>query len=531
MAQANWIGKTLSNRYTIEESLGQGGMSAVYKATDPNLKRVVAIKMIHTHLSDNRDFVIRFEEEAAAVAQLRHHGIIQVHDFNQDDGVYYMVLEFVPGETIQDHLKRLNDANRRMAPLKAASYMADVCDAVDYAHQRGMIHRDIKPANIMLTPSDSCVLMDFGIAKIVGGQRHTATGAVVGTAMYMSPEQIKGEQPDRRTDVYSLGVTLYEMVSGKPPFESDSAMTLMMMHINDPVPDARKLNPDVPDDLVTVINKALSKDPNQRFQTAAQMAIALRDVMSKIKSGTAVFSPPGSATVMESSPMAGKTAFEAPPPVGGTVVESGPMTGAGNYAGTSIETPGMQSRVQSQPQQAQAKKSGSKLPLIIGAVVLLLCVVVGGIAMASGIFGGGGDEPTEVPFVVNTEPVATEVVAVATEPPTATEIPASPTPSTPYVVITDITLEGDKYAVSYEVYNFPSSPPLHVHIFFNTVPPEQAGAGGSGSWKLTYGQFGPSPDRQYGPANKPADATQMCALVANANHTVNLGSGNCFDLP
>ena len=531
MAQANWIGKTLSKRYTIEEMLGQGGMSAVYKATDPNLKRVVAVKMIHPHLSDNKDFVTRFEEEAAAVAQLRHHGIIQVHDFNQDDGVYYMVLEFVPGETIQDHLKRLNDAKRRMAPLKAAAYMADVCDAVDYAHQRGMIHRDIKPANIMLTPSDSCVLMDFGIAKIVGGQRHTATGAVVGTAMYMSPEQIKGEQPDRRTDIYSLGVTLFEMVSGSPPFQADSAMTLMMMHINDPVPDPRKINPEVPDELIAVINKALAKDPNQRYQTAAQMAIALRDVMSKIKSGTAVFSPPGSATVMESSPMAGQTAYEAPPPVGGTVVESGPMTGAGNYAGTSIESPGMQSRVQQQPQSApsQPKKSGSKLPLIIGGVVVLLCLIIGGIAMAGSLFGGG-DEPTEVPIVVNTEPVATEVVVIATEPPTATEIPASPTPSTPYVVITGITLDGNQYSVSYEVANVTSSS-MHVHMFFNNIPPDQAGAGGSGTWKLTYGQYGPSPFTQYGPANKPADATQMCALIANGNHTVIPNTGNCVDLP
>ncbi|HRQ24979.1 MAG TPA: serine/threonine-protein kinase, partial [Anaerolineales bacterium] len=173
---ANWIGKTLSNRYVIEEMLGQGGMSAVYKATDPNLKRVVAVKMIHTHLSNNPDFVKRFEEEAAAVAQLRHHGIIQVHDFNRDDDVYYMVLEFVPGETIQDHLKRLNDAGRRLSPKNAIEYMAGVCDAVDYAHQRGMIHRDIKPANLMLNTHGQVILMDFGIAKIVGSQRHTATG-------------------------------------------------------------------------------------------------------------------------------------------------------------------------------------------------------------------------------------------------------------------------------------------------------------------------------------------------------------------
>ncbi len=331
MAKSKWTGKKLSNRYVIDEMLGQGGMSAVYKATDPNLKRVVAVKMIHPHLSNDPDFVRRFEEEAAAVAQLRHHGIIQVYDFNQDDDVYYMVLEFVPGETIQEHLKRLNESGRRISIANAVTYMADVCDAVDYAHQRGMIHRDIKPANLMLNPQGQVILMDFGIAKIVGGQHHTATGAVVGTAMYMSPEQIRGEQPDRRSDIYSLGVTLFEMVSGQPPFQADSAMTLMMMHVNDPVPDPRKLNPEVPDDLVAVINKALAKNPNDRYQTAAQMASALRNIAARIKSGSIVDMPALGGTMIEDSPMtkagADATAYEnVPETPSGTVVDSAPLS-------------------------------------------------------------------------------------------------------------------------------------------------------------------------------------------------------------
>ena len=192
MTKSKWIGRNLSNRYHIDELLGQGGMSAVYKATDPNLKRVVAIKIIHPHLSNDSDFVKRFEEEATAVAQLRNPGIIQVFDFNRDEDVYYMVLEFVPGETLQEHLRRLHDSGRKLSVRNAIEYVAEVCDALDYAHQRGMIHRDIKPANLMLNVTGQVILMDFGIAKIVGGQRHTATGAVVGTAMYMSPEQIRG---------------------------------------------------------------------------------------------------------------------------------------------------------------------------------------------------------------------------------------------------------------------------------------------------------------------------------------------------
>jgi eukaryotic-like serine/threonine-protein kinase len=240
------------------------------------LKRVVAIKMIHAHLSDQHDFVRRFEEEAAAVAQLRHSNIVQVYDFNHDEGMYYIVLEFVPGETLQDRLKRLNKSGRSIPIEDGLRYMAQVCDAVDYAHERGMIHRDIKPANIMLSVYQTAVLMDFGIAKMMGGQQHTATGAVVGTAMYMSPEQIQGERLDERTDIYSLGVTLFEMIGGRPPFEADSAMTLMMMHINDPIPDIRQLKPDVPEDVVAILNMALAKKRANRYSSAAAMEQDLR---------------------------------------------------------------------------------------------------------------------------------------------------------------------------------------------------------------------------------------------------------------
>ncbi len=545
MSTSKWIGKKLSNRYLIEEMLGQGGMSSVYKASDPNLKRVVAVKMIHTHLSNNPDFVTRFEEEAAAVAQLRHPGIIQVYDFNRDDDVYYMVLEFVPGETIQSHLKRLNDTNRRLSPNNAMEYMANICDAVDYAHQRGMIHRDIKPANLMLNTMGQVILMDFGIAKIVGSQRHTATGAVVGTAMYMSPEQIKGEQPDRRTDIYSLGVTLFEMVGGRPPFEADSAMTLMMMHMNDPVPNARSLNPDVPDALVAVINKALAKNPDQRFQTAAQMAAALRNALTQ-SSASATSAPV--STMIDESPLAaagpGATMFETPagkgtivesapiPTPQGTMVESGPMPAP---RGTIVES----SPLPAQPAAARpspAKKGGLALPAIIGGVLVFGCLLVGGIFAATRLFGGGTASPAEDPSaaVVSTEAPTEAFSELATEAPTEipteTPIPATPTPSTPYVVITNIRVENSVYIVDYEVHNF-DTPGMHVHMFFNNVPPEQAGSPGAGPWKLTWGSYGDPPFTQYILANRPSNATQMCALVANPNHSIQLNSGNCVDLP
>lgn len=515
-------GKTINNRYTVDEILGQGGMSAVYKGTDPNLKRVVAIKVIHSHLSNNPDFVQRFEEEAAAVAQLRHHGIIQVYDFNRDDDLYYMVLEFVPGETIQDHLKRLNDSGRKLSPTKAIEYMASICDAVDYAHQRGMIHRDIKPANLMLATTGQVILMDFGIAKIVGGTRHTATGAVVGTAMYMSPEQIKGEQPDRRTDIYSLGVTLFEMVSGRPPFDANSAMTLMMMHINDPVPNVKNLNPDVPDALVAVINKSLAKDPNDRYQTAAQMAAALRNALS-----TGSSSP--QATMMEdadSMKQARGTTIEKP--YAGTYVENTPIVPTN---GTMVEssTPGP---IYSAPATSSVPKpkTSMKIPIIAAIVVGLLCITGTGIFAASKLLGGpAAPTITAVVIATDTQPAPILDAPTATEAPTETPIPLTATPSTPFVVITGIRVEGNLYAVDYEVNNFTDG--LHVHIFFNTVPPEQAGSPGSGPWKLTWGTYGDPPFTQYSIANRPEGATQMCALVANSNHSIQLNSGNCIDLP
>jgi len=524
------IGKTISNRYVVEEMLGQGGMSAVYKATDPNLKRVVAVKVIHSHLSSNPDFVKRFEEEAAAVAQLRHHGIIQVHDFNKDDDLYYMVLEFVPGETIQDHLKRLNDSGRKLSPAKAIEYMASICDAVDYAHQRGMIHRDIKPANLMLTTTGQVILMDFGIAKIVGGTRHTATGAVVGTAMYMSPEQIKGEQPDRRSDIYSLGVTLFEMVSGRPPFEADSAMTLMMMHVNDPVPNPQKLNPDVPDPLVTIINKALAKDPNNRYQTAAQMAAALRNALSAGSS-----SP--KATMVEDATLTkqkgGATTVEKPM-VAGTYVESAPLP-AGK--GTMVEGPAPSS-VYSTPGAPPAPKSKSSMTLPIIAVVIigLICLVGGGIYAASQLFGG--PTPTETALVISTDTQPAVVVPPTvegtptlsvTETPSNTPTAAVP-PGIPFVRINLITIDANnRYVVEYETFEYTEVlPGIHIHFFFNTVPPQNAGSPASGPW-IVYG--GPRPFTKYGVSDRPSAATQMCVLVANPNHSIQPNSGNCFDLP
>jgi serine/threonine-protein kinase len=418
MKTNEWIGKSLAGRYQIEELMGQGGMSAVYKANDPNLKRMVAVKLIHEHLSTDPGFLSRFEEEAAAIAQLRHPNIVQVFDFNNEDDTYYMVMEFIPGETLQEQLKRLNQAGRSIEIEDVVDYMVHICEASDYAHDRGLIHRDIKPANIMLSVQKQAILMDFGIAKILGGQQHTATGAVVGTAQYMSPEQIKGEQLDRRSDIYSLGVTLFEMVSGHPPYEADSAMTLMMMHVNDPVPDVKQVNPNVSPQLVAVINKALAKSRDDRYQTAGEMAAALKAVLGlpdEIPPAAAAVALSDATMVEEALPAIEESEATAAPSPDATVVEAAVVAGAVQQAAqpdvqqTTAEPvtqpPAAPPAVPPTPPAEAAGGSGffgiKPLYLIIGGVVLIVIILA--IVFGGSLFGGGDDglpvagaSPTEV---------------------------------------------------------------------------------------------------------------------------------------
>jgi tRNA A-37 threonylcarbamoyl transferase component Bud32 len=563
MATSQWVGKTLGGRYRIEQLLGQGGMSAVFKAMDPNLRRVVAIKIIHSHLSDNPEFVRRFEEEAAAVAQLRHPGIIQVFDFNHEGDTYYMVMEFVPGETLQERLRRLNANGMRLSYPEVARLVANVTEAVDYAHRRNMIHRDIKPANIMLDVNGQSILMDFGIAKILGGEQHTATGAVLGTALYMSPEQIRGERVDHRSDIYSIGVTLFEMLHGRPPYEADSTMSLMMMHLNDPVPDLRQIQPDAPEDLVRVIERCLAKDPAQRYQTAAEITAALKKLITTKQDTSAsgvvhVYSP----TIRQSSPYqmdangpmvvsqdTGPRPATGPIDTGAAAASAAAVAGASAVTGTAVVPP---------RRRKWWAVGGCAL-----AALIVVCLA-GSAALISGqFFGVGGSSQATAQDLVATQTVvaqtrealltavsaATENAAVASMPSTPTpaqptEIPTeipSPTstldpnlptpipPGVPYVLITGIALDDNKYVVNYETLAFMESlSGQHIHFFFNTTKLEDAGVPGTGPYIM---HAGPRPFSEVAIFDTPPEATQMCALVANPDHTILPDSGNCIDLP
>lgn len=521
MAKSELIGKKLSGRYEVTELLGRGGMSSVYAGNDPNLRRKVAIKVIHPHLSEDPQFISRFEEEAAAVAQLKHPNIIQVFDFNHDDETYYMVLEYVPGVTLQEHLEKIVGDGGTMGTAEAREIVAKVCDALEYAHQRGMIHRDIKPANIMITDAGQVILMDFGVAKMIGGKQHTATGAVVGTALYVSPEQVRGKEPDHRVDLYALGVTMFEMLSGKPPFEADSAMTTMMMHVNEPVPDIRELNPDVPDSLKDVIEKALAKERDDRYKSAADMAKALRSAN------------------LEAVADQGKTTVEpmlAPVPGGdirGTVIEQPVVKEQGPATVRDVSPPPVPPAGPPAKQPATGGRPGGLIAGGVAGIAVIGCLVlaVAGYFLYTQ-FGGALGAATETPAPTDTpEPTATVEVIIAeqTDTPEPTLTPSPSPPPEPFVLITDIRLNGSTYLVDYETFGYTEMlPGQHIHFFYDTVPPSQAGSPGSGPWAV-WG--GPRPFDGYHTGNRPAAASQLCALVANPNHSIIMGTGNCFNLP
>lgn len=541
------IGQTLGGRYRIEEKIGEGGMSAVYRAFDPNLQRVVAIKVIKTALAGDRKFLARFESEATAVAQLRHPNIVQVFDFSHDDELYYMVQEFVAGETLQDRLKRLHAAGRELSVADAVHYALNICDAAGYAHQRGLIHRDIKPANIMLDVHGNAILMDFGIVKILGGVEHTVAGAVVGTALYMPPELIRGEVPDARTDVYSLGVVLFEMLSGHPPFEADSAMTLLMMHLQDPVPDLHKLRPTVPEALCDVVQKALSKDRADRYASMGEMATALGQKPSGAVLSDRPASPAGQSmgdrTVAEQG-----LPIPTPPAAGQTAPEQAVERAAGgNHAGRVWEpaaksAAGGLAEAQSMPAGPRAVPGARSLlrrwPLWLGATVVLLALIGGGILLAQGRGGkenAAGPSPSTLPETgAGTLPTAEATTAADAGHVMPTQgaghVMATPTAPAGRITMKSIELDGEqRYVVSFISSGFtePVSGTM-MHFFFNNVLPQDAGAPGIGPWRA---HSGSSPFTAYTAADRPERASALCVLAATAGDGVIPGTGNCIALP
>jgi len=281
---SDWIGRTVS-KVEIQKLLGRGGMAEVYLGRHTTLNREVAVKVLQAHLLEDSDFAQRFRNEAQAVAAMRHPNIVQVHDFDVVDERPYMVMELLEGPTLKDYLAALRERGETLPPSILIRLISSLAAALDYAHERGIVHRDIKPANILLRsargqidpaaplPSDvEPVLTDFGVARIANTALQTASGKIIGTPAYMSPEQVQGKIVDARSDIYALGIVLYEMLTNRLPFDADTQAAILIQHLNEPVPP-------LPQELArlqSVIDHALSKDPATRFQKASDLALALK---------------------------------------------------------------------------------------------------------------------------------------------------------------------------------------------------------------------------------------------------------------
>ena len=284
---ADWIGKTLG-RVHIESLLARGGMAEVYLGTHTTLQRRVAVKILRNQYGDELQLLERFEREARAVARLRHPNIVQVFDFDTVDDQPYLVMEYVPGPPLSKYLANLHGRNDRLGLPLISRLLTQIAGALQYAHKNGVIHRDVKPGNILLSsrsiqivPGETLpldlepVLTDFGLVRFLNSSRQTASGLIIGTPTYMSPEQAGGQATDGRTDIYSLGIVLYEMLSGKVPFDAESTISILLKHINETPPPIPGLSPAIQ----RVLDRALAKNPDDRFREPDELASAFNSAL------------------------------------------------------------------------------------------------------------------------------------------------------------------------------------------------------------------------------------------------------------
>src|ERR671939_497067 len=270
------IGALLNGRFRLEEKIGSGGMSTVYRAFDPTLERWVAIKIMHRDISTDPDQLERFRREARAVARLSHPHIVTVIDAGEDDGTPYIVFEYVEGETLKDRIRRLG-----MLPVpEAVAYAIEVGRALEAAHAQRLVHRDVKPQNVLIDREGRAKVTDFGIARSLEAKGLTATGRVLGTTDYVSPEQALGYEVTEQSDVYSLGVCLYEMLVGEVPFQADTQVAVAMRHVREPLPDVQRLRPEISAALAAIVERATAKETERRYRSVDEMVHDLEQVLA-----------------------------------------------------------------------------------------------------------------------------------------------------------------------------------------------------------------------------------------------------------
>ncbi|MFL5970030.1 MAG: protein kinase domain-containing protein [Gaiellaceae bacterium] len=275
------VGEKIAGRYEVEELVGHGGMSSVYKARDSLLERNVALKILHEQYNADDDFVERFKREARSVAQLQHPNIVTVIDRGEDDGRQYIVFEYIDGE----NLKELVVRKGRLDVREALEIADEVARGLAFAHQQGVIHRDVKPQNVLLNGDGRAKVTDFGIARTLDVDGMTQTGTVLGTSNYIAPEQASGERVDVQSDVYALGVVLYELLAGDVPFPGESFVAVAMKHVHEPPPNLLDVRKDVPLRVAAAVDRALEKDPEQRFPTMDAFAAELEAAIAELDRG------------------------------------------------------------------------------------------------------------------------------------------------------------------------------------------------------------------------------------------------------
>lgn len=387
-------GRTLNGRYQLISTIGGGGMAQVYQARDLVLGRLVAVKVLREQYASDPNFVMRFQREAQAAAKLAHPNIASVYDVGEENGLHFIVMEYVAGETLRERISR----SAPMAPDDAVQIGAQIASALEYAHRNGLIHRDIKPGNVLIMPDGTVKVVDFGIAKGATDLSLTGAGLALGTAAYFSPEQAKGDRVLPQSDLYALGVVLYEMLTGRLPFQSDTDVGMAFKHISDTPTPPRQLVPSIPPQLNAIVMKAMAKDPAQRFASAAQMEQALRNYAAFGAQHTAAM-----GTVPAPAPVAPPQYARPPaapvlPPVRPIQAQVQPVGGGSNAC----------------------------LTWVIGLVLLL--ALLGAAFIAATALPGLVNQatPTSGPPII--VPTARPTTAVA--PPSETPAPAAPTPTT-----------------------------------------------------------------------------------------------------
>lgn len=350
----------VGGRYRVVRKLGGGGMADVYLCEDLTLGRHVAIKVLLQRYLNDETFVERFRREAKAAAGLNQQNLVSIYDWGEVDGTYYIVMEYVEGETLKDLIRRRG----RLSGNESVNITMQLLAAIDFAHRSGIVHRDIKPQNVMIDRGGTCKVMDFGIAR-AGDSGMTEAGSILGTAQYLAPEQAKGYPVDERSDLYSVGVCLYEMLTGTVPFKGDSAVTVALKHVNEVPVEPAELVPGLPYSLNQIVLKAMAKDPANRYQSAAEFARDLRSAREGGPVQAAAFDAGGERTRVMAAGMAGAVAGE-----------------------TAAQT-----SVLDQPLPPRRKKS--RWPLIL---VLLLLAIIAAVAVALWWTMSGNKEP--VPSVV-----------------------------------------------------------------------------------------------------------------------------------